>query len=340
MGFGVLLGTIILLAGSIANAQTTVDLTTRITPPTTPNVVVRWFTDAAHTNPLANPTSVVATSTPTNYWAFFYDTAGNCYSPGAKVTIVDAACPVKTVNLTALPGGNAPNLVWHSAPVPVTGTTEVPDPTAVGPGTYWAFFHDVPGDCYSPASSPVIVHGECSLPVTLISFNVLAEGQTANLKWATSSEANSKGFEIQRSGDAASWTKIGYTESQNSNSSSQLTYHFNDVSPLQGKNYYRLKMVDLDASFAYSRIVSVDMKGEMAYVSPNPTSGTIKLSKSNLSEVKKVELVNTNGQVVYKANQISAEGINVKGLVGNGAYVLRVNYADGSQSSHKIVISN
>lgn len=191
-----------------------------------------------------------------------------------------------------------------------------------------------------PTSAEYTISWQNPLPVTLISFNVLKEGQTANLKWATSSEANSKGFEIQRSGDAASWTKIGYVESQNSNSSSQLTYHFNDVSPLQGKGYYRLKMVDLDASFAYSRVVSVDIKGEMVYVLPNPTSGTIKLSKSNLSEVKKVELVNTNGQVVYKAKQIPAEGINVKGLVSNGAYVLRVNYADGTQSSHKIVINN
>lgn len=183
---------------------------------------------------------------------------------------------------------------------------------------------------------------DASLPVTLVNFQANAERTLVNLSWATTSEKNSKNFEIQRSANAKDWKNIGFVDikSVNGNSVSALTYSFADATPLNGLNYYRLKMVDLDASFAYSTIVSVDIKSEMVYVSPNPTSGIIKLSKSNLSEVKKVELVNTNGKLVYSTKQIPAGGIDVKGILGSGAYLIIVNYADGSQSSHKILITD
>lgn len=305
------------------------------------------------------PVSNTLPSQPTVNDVLLLDGSGGPLMTGIDPEDGDYTADAGTTNdprgviITSLP---TEGQLWYSVngtPVQVTATdiangTLFPDPSLfsivlTGSGytsTKFEYAYVDAAGIVDPTPASYTISWQNPLPVTLISFNVFTEGQTANLKWATSSEKNSKGFEVQRSGDAASWTKIGYTESQNSNGTSQLTYHFNDVSPLQGKSYYRLKMVDLDASFAYSRVVSIDIKGEMVYVSPNPTSGTIKLIKSNLSEVKKVELVNTNGQVVYKAKQITAEGINVKGLVGNGAYILRVNYADGSQSSHKIVINN
>lgn len=342
MGFRIMFGAAVLLIADMAYGQTTVDLTARITPPSTAGVVIRWFTDAGHTNPVADPTQVVSTSTPTNYWAFFYDTAGDCYSSGAKVTLMDAACPVTTVNLKALPGGDAPKLVWHSAPVPVTGDTEVPNPTAAGPGTYWAFFFDAAQDCYSPASSPVIVQGECSLPVSLLYFDAVAEGTGALLKWATASEENSKGFEVQRSADAKHWRNLGFVEAKSVNGVSvrELKYSFTDAAPPSRQNYYRLKMIDLDGTFAYSNIAVVRNNESIAYTFPNPTSGLIRLTQAGLVNAGRIELINMEGKVVYKANGITAEGINVKGLVAKGVYLLKVYQSDGIQSSYKVMLTD
>ena len=156
VGFGLLLFVVMVLAVEITNAQTTVNLTARVAAPSQQNVVVRWYTDATHTNSLANPASVASSDTPTNYWAFLYDPTNDCYSKGSKVTIVNAPCLARTFNLSSLSGANTDGLVWHSASVPGTNTL-VTDPTKVGEGTYWAFLHDSVAGCYSKASQPVIV---------------------------------------------------------------------------------------------------------------------------------------------------------------------------------------
>ena len=276
------------------------------------------------------------------------NTPGNLTGNDPDGSVLNSTTAPYGVTINTLP--NNGTLIYDGTPITTTGFY-IPnyDPAKLqlqftGSGYSGTLFtysvHDAAGSV-SPAVN-YNVSWEGPLPVTLVSFKVETENTAVSLKWLTATEENSKGFEIQRSGDVKNWENLGFVDvkSFNGSSRSELSYSFTDAIPLKGINYYRLKMVDLDVSFAYSRVVSVDIESEMPYAWPNPTAGTIKLSKSNLSEVKKVELVNTNGKVVYKAQQIPAEGINVKGLVGNGTYVLRVNYTDGSQSSHKIVIVN
>jgi hypothetical protein len=119
--------------------------------------------------------------------------------------------------------------------------------------------------------------------------------------------------------------------------------------PFAGINYYRLKMIDRaadrkDGAFAYSVIRSVRFNDsdQMAYIYPNPTSGMIKLINTELSKISKVELINTKGIVVYKSvpadGPVSNNGINVNGF-NNGAYIQKVIYKDGSEHTHKVVIS-
>ncbi|MET7259662.1 hypothetical protein KOM01_033010, partial [Dyadobacter fermentans] len=100
------------------------------------------------------------------------------------------------------------------------------------------------------------IETESPMPVTLISFNVRQEGGIASLQWATSSEENSKGFEIERSANASAWTRIGFVPSlsREAVSSSRLDYNFTDLTPLGRRSYYRLKMVDLDGKYTYSQI--------------------------------------------------------------------------------------
>src|SRR5262249_11305088 len=109
---------------------------------------------------------------------------------------------------------------------------------------------------------------EKALPVTLVSFKALAEGQTTSLSWTTSEETNSDRFDIERSQNGKNWAKIGSVASHKESAVNQY-YSFVDAAPLRGDNLYRLKMVDLDETFAYSRIENVNFKG-IALVYPNP----------------------------------------------------------------------
>jgi hypothetical protein len=177
---------------------------------------------------------------------------------------------------------------------------------------------------------------ENALPVTLVSFNAVAEGQTASLSWSTSEETNSDRFDIERSQNGKNWTKIGSLASHKESSVVRY-YTFSDASPLRGENLYRLKMVDLDETFAYSSIENLNFKG-VALVYPNPVSGSenLTINVGDWSKVKQVKVVNAAGKVVFEASNALMSGISARSLVA-GAYTVQVTQLDGSVISQRFV---
>lgn len=116
-----------------------------------------------------------------------------------------------------------------------------------------------------------------TLPVVWLSFNVFKADEDALLRWSTSREINSKKFEVQRSSDGTNFQKIGELAAAGS-SSSVSHYEFADNDPLSGINFYRLKQIDLDGSFEYSRIVRIHFGKKMNLtVAPNPVNGQLHL---------------------------------------------------------------
>ncbi|HEV7381524.1 MAG TPA: BspA family leucine-rich repeat surface protein, partial [Dyadobacter sp.] len=186
-----------------------------------------------------------------------------------------------------------------------------------------------------------IYNASCAtLPVELISFDANESEREVMLTWSTSSEINSDHFEVQRSTNGRDWKHLDHVAGAGESEKVRL-YKFTDATPLQGVNYYRLKMVDIDQTFAYSRIVSVNRKGgESIYVYPNPTTDLIKLNRARQSSISKVDLVDMNGKVVYTSEKIPVDGIRVRGLVAKGIYILALSYADGSNSSDRIVVTD
>ncbi|SDE51743.1 Por secretion system C-terminal sorting domain-containing protein [Dyadobacter soli] len=177
---------------------------------------------------------------------------------------------------------------------------------------------------------------ENALPVTLVSFKAFGEGQTAALSWTTSEETNSERFDIERSQNGKNWTKIGSLVSRNEGKVNQ-SYSFVDATPLRGDNYYRLKMVDFDATFAYSSIENLNFKG-IALVYPNPVSASqnLTLNVGDWSSVSGVKVVNAAGKVVFEASNALLSGISARNLVA-GTYVVQVTHIDGTVSSQRFV---
>ena len=113
----------------------------------------------------------------------------------------------------------------------------------------------------------------CSpLPVELISFEATALGRSVALEWVTASELNGSHFEVERSGDAETWEKLEVVEAHG-NAHVQTSYATTDHSPLTGYSYYRLRIVDLDASFTFSPVVAVRLINDALICHPNPSSG-------------------------------------------------------------------
>jgi hypothetical protein len=177
------------------------------------------------------------------------------------------------------------------------------------------------------------------LPVTLVSFKAYNERENVQLIWTTTQETNSERFEVEHSVNGKNWNLVG-TVSSSGESKDLKRYSLTHLSPLNGQNLYRLKMIDLDATFAYSSIVHVHFVGELAYVYPNPTSGLVKFNASGSSYPESAQLLNTSGKAVYEFRQIPADGIQLKGVVSKGIYLLKISHKDGTQATHKIIVSD
>jgi hypothetical protein len=140
-----------------------------------------------------------------------------------------------------------------------------------------------------------------TLPVTLTSFTGKAFESEVKLTWKTASEKNNDHFSIEKMDDEQSFYQIG----QISGSGSSLTikeYTFIDAEPKSGTNYYRLKQVDYDGVFSYSKIIAVIFEGEAKPVSiyPNPVeNGT--LFFGNMQKTSMVCVRDFSGKILFTA---------------------------------------
>lgn len=173
-------------------------------------------------------------------------------------------------------------------------------------------------------------------PVTLVSFNATKEGQAAVLSWSTSEETNSDRFEIEHSLNAKNWLKIGTVLSKG-DSKDLERYLFTDTNPANGTNFYRLRMVDRDGTFAYTRAKSLefDIKIETALY-PNPVSDKLLIKVQDMTKIKSVSLLNLQGKVVLESNTVPTNGLDVMNLP-TGLYVVQVVNINGSVNSFKVM---
>ena len=118
------------------------------------------------------------------------------------------------------------------------------------------------------------------LSVTLLNFSGYKQGSVNILRWTTAQETNNLGFEVHRSVDGINYTSIGFVNSLAPGGiSSQLNYSFTDINPVNNKQYYRLRQVDIDSRSKFSGIVLI--KGDKPVtltiygLFPNPASNIV-----------------------------------------------------------------
>ena len=161
------------------------------------------------------------------------------------------------------------------------------------------------------------------LPVTLISFDAKPADNIVQLSWQTASETNSKYFEVLRSSDGIVFNSIGNVTAFG-NSTAQHQYSFNDNSPSKGVNYYRLREVNEDGSFVYSRTISVSFNGATLFtLYPNPAVDAIHLRFSS-SATSTVTVFDMNGKALLQKiipDGSSSQNINVSHLAA-GIYTV------------------
>ncbi len=114
----------------------------------------------------------------------------------------------------------------------------------------------------TPQTSGRVFNIMPSVPVELTSFSASVVDNFVNLSWITATELNNSGWDIERKSASEKdnqWKKIGFVKGSG-NSTEILKYTFNDKNTNPGKFCYRLKQIDFDGTFSYSKVAEISVK--------------------------------------------------------------------------------
>lgn len=180
-----------------------------------------------------------------------------------------------------------------------------------------------------------------ALPVEWVHFDATSKNTNVELEWVTATEENNSHFEIQRSVNGDIWETLGQLNGMG-NTLSITTYNFVDVEPHVGVNQYRIKQVDFDGRFEYSKTIGINhttqtMINEIKLF-PNPSQQNVNISWKSKLLNGFVELLDLNGQVTksYKIQNAAQTRMDVSDMQ-NGVYYFKV-YNDDFESVKPLII--
>lgn len=145
--------------------------------------------------------------------------------------------------------------------------------------------------------------GAAILPVKWAEVKVRSLKEGNQLDWATYTEVNNEGFEIEKSvGDGLDFKQIGSVLGTG-NSIDINRYRFLDREVSNSKTYYRIKQVDFDGNFEYSQTVVVQPRlRDRIRFAPNPFSSQILISMDpeDLIEGTAIRMYDHQGRLVFE----------------------------------------
>lgn len=221
-----------------------------------------------------------------------------------KIFLINLSpAPTKEFFYTFVPN----NVGWNSLDIPLNSLAPVTPSTTINLASIGQMkFEGQPWE-RGTAYMDNIYYWKTTLPVSLLDFRAVKNGNTVNLNWKTATESNNKGFAVERSANATNWTEISFVNGVG-NSVATNSYNAVDNSPVKGINYYRLKQVDNDGKQTYSPIVSLkfdDVKGLSFAFYPNPVKNKLTVM------VDKIETATAN------LNVMSVDGKLIKSVMLN-----------------------
>lgn len=185
------------------------------------------------------------------------------------------------------------------------------------------------------------------LPVEFLDVSAKQKGAGVTVNWSTASEINNKYFDVERSNDGgAVWNIVSTIKSSGNNSSATKRYTIFDPRPSAGTNFYRIKQVDLDGQYKYSKIVNVkiNLDKTVASVIANPFVSNIAidfLSESN--QTVALNLYDVTGKRITNERFAIPKGNSRKVLdnvdiLQRGMYILNIVDASGASIYHEKLV--
>ena len=177
-------------------------------------------------------------------------------------------------------------------------------------------------------STTSLIVTAAALPVNFKSITATRNKQNVAVKWQTAQEQNNKGFHVQRK-TRGDWENIAFVFSaaNGGNSSTDLSYSYNDVNTEKGISQYRVMQVDIDGKSKASEIRSVkgeEMANAKMIVYPNPSmDGKVNVVFEEGNGSRSVVVSDMSGRKVKQYRNVSSNTLVIEGLE-NGVYSIQV----------------
>jgi hypothetical protein len=188
-------------------------------------------------------------------------------------------------------------------------------------------------------------YGAWVLPIGLLYFNAIQVKDAVLIKWTTASETNNDYFVVERSNDAVNFHGIGVIHGAG-NSMQFLNYKLYDREGLNGIIYYRLKQVDLDGAFTYSKIVPLSFEYNSGFsVYPNLISQhsfEVTIHHENRKGPVDILLYTLSGVLIAEEKKLpephaSEYTFRLDKPLAPGYYILKVSTTKGC-NAQKVVV--
>lgn len=201
------------------------------------------------------------------------------------------------------------------------------------------------GTCANAFSAPATITMGATLPIQTGSIKAVREQNNIRVQWTAYSEQNTTRYELERSTDGISYTKI-YTATA-VNSGADVTYNGIDQAPAKGYNFYRIREVLLSGQSIYSASVKVlfDDATQGITLFPNPvTGGTVTILFSNMDKgMYYTRFFNSAGQLVYQSSFIQPGGsysktMQLPPVINSGMYSVEIYSMANGKKTYPLMV--
>ncbi len=172
---------------------------------------------------------------------------------------------------------------WAEAVATISGAGTVSSPYYAKASGYTSF-------------DPFVVGNATALPLNLLSFTAVKKNNAISISWTTSNEINTQGFEVERSNDGSNFMQIGKVAARNNSSN---YYELVDANLFVETTYYRLKIMDMNGSYRYSNIASINSKQlDVLGAYPNPANNSITVMHPKANTHTSIKIYNALGKEI------------------------------------------
>ncbi|MFL5729288.1 MAG: glycosyl hydrolase [Cytophagaceae bacterium] len=183
------------------------------------------------------------------------------------------------------------------------------------------------------------------LPVEFTDFQALKNPDASvKLRWQTASEKDNQEFIIERSMDGIQFEAIGRVPGNNTTGQPH-DYYFDDLYAPAAEVYYRLKQVDVDGSFTYSTVRSVNLRENSSIIIyPNPVEDQLNIQFGEAVDIDDISIIDLLGRTVFESgseayhSDVFSVSLNLHNIAG-GSYFLRIKKRGEAPLIRKIRVS-